>query len=113
MAEKIDKAIVAFMLTVIVGVALLSIFGCATQVKPEMQLTKQEVKEVVADVVKQSSQNGMFNFQFDDGTVVGLTGIVFAGGLAASFTRKGVTYGVGTIKRKRSLAQLDSYSKRQ
>lgn len=46
------------------------LFGCAAKVRPEIgfQLSRQELEDVIAKVVNQSAQNGLFNFQINQET---------------------------------------------
>jgi uncharacterized protein YpuA (DUF1002 family) len=118
---KIGKALIPVILIVFIGCAIMEITGCAdgnktglndnqTQVstevkvpvKAEGQLTKQDIRDIVADVVKQSSQNGLFNFNLDGDAMLQLASIVFGSGLAASFTRKAVTCGANKLRKRKS-----------
>jgi hypothetical protein len=73
--NKIDKCFIAVILLLIIGCAIMHITGCAAQIKPEAQLTKQAVKDVVTDALNQSSQNGLFNFQMNEATMGGIVGL--------------------------------------
>ena len=44
--------------------------GCATKARSEigLQLSRQELEDVIAKVVNQSAQNGLFNFQINQET---------------------------------------------
>ena len=66
--NKIDKCFIAAIIILAIGIAIMVFTGCASKIKPETQLTKQEVKDAITDVLNQSSQNGLFNFQINQET---------------------------------------------
>jgi len=103
--DKIDKCVIAVILLLIIGCAIMHITGCAAQIKPETQLTKQAVKDVVTDVLNQSSQNGLFNFQMNEGTMGGFVGLGLLVYLIGSIGKGGLRY----VSHKRRLREVDQW----
>lgn len=104
--DKIDKCFIAAILLLIIGCAIMHITGCAAQIKPEAQLTKQQVKDVVTDALNQSSQNGLFNFQMNEGTMGGFVGLGLLVYLIGSIGKGGLRY----VSHKRRLREVDQWN---
>jgi hypothetical protein len=104
--NKVDKCFIAAIIILAIGIAIMLFTGCAAQIKPETQLTKQEVKDVVTDVLNQSSQNGLFNFQMNEGTMGGFVGLGLLVYLIGSIGKGGLRY----VSHKRRLREVDQWN---
>ena len=104
--NKIDKCFIAAIIILAIGIAIMVLTGCAAQIKPETQLTKQEVKYVVTDVLNQSSQNGLFNFQLNEGTMGGVVGLGVLAYAVGSIGKGSLRY----VSHRRRLRAVDQWN---
>jgi hypothetical protein len=104
--NKIEKIIAYAWMVLIIIFAIITFCGCSSKIKPETQLTKQEIKDVVTDVLNQSSQNGLFNFQLNEGTMGGVVGLGVLAYAVGSIGKGSLRY----VSHRRRLRAVDQWN---